>query len=152
MENESQRPACDTVVSEMTATTRDLCANVSNEENHLKTDKPETRTYYRSGELETVTIPTDVSNINVLKTFYKSGIQKGEYHFKINKLHGPYKEFYENGQLLEEGTYRNSRVIGILRCFHENGNIRYETSYDNDRRISEIKRFDKNGNLISSKP
>jgi len=45
------------------------------------------------------------------------------YHYKWDKLDGPYQRYWSNGQIKEEGVYTNNQISGKRILFYSNGKL-----------------------------
>src|SRR3989338_1417425 len=65
----------------------------------------------------------------IVKSYYESGLLKGEWNFVKGKLQGPSKEYFESGALKVEWNMKDNKADGLVRTYHEIGALEGEWNY-----------------------
>ncbi len=106
------------------------------------------KTYYKSGKLHEV-IPL-VNGIvqGVKKEFYEDGALRLEVPYDSGYVNGNVKYYYQNGKLYSLTPRRKGLIHGVVKKYYSTGSLQSETPYYDNKLQPGLKEYDKQGNLI----
>ncbi len=105
------------------------------------------RTYYPSGELESVQHYSNGKRDGGGKIYYRGGTLKTALYYKDGKWEGRIINYYENSTLKEMEHYHAGKREGIVTIYYANGILKAETNYINDRQEGVAKIYYEDGTL-----
>lgn len=95
------------------------------------------KTYFENGKVQTET--TDEWS----KSYYQSGQVNTIIPQKEGEPHGKAQTFYESGKLMSEMEYDNGSIVGVTKEYYESGKLQRE----HDRLSGAWKTYDENGQV-----
>ncbi len=106
------------------------------------------KTYYKSGKvLSTAEYINGIKN-GVEKFFYEDGKLGSIANFVNGKVDGKLKSYYHNGNPKITADYKAGKVDGIVKTYYENGKIKSYQKYKMNKLIYS-KEYDEKGKVTS---
>ncbi|PCJ18414.1 MAG: hypothetical protein COB02_10990 [Candidatus Cloacimonadota bacterium] len=131
---------------------KDMLKLLKKEEVHapVSTIQFQTKTLYKSGELESKQQFKGIKLHGLKEVFYKNGNFKSKLIYKNGLLNGIIKKYYIDGTLQSKETYLADQLHGKLKFFHPNGNIKNSEIYVYGQLTGIAKTYFLNGTLEST--
>lgn len=106
-----------------------------------------TKTFYPSGNVETVKNYRNGKLEGVCKEFYDNGQEKQLSNYKDGLLDGKVKKYSSSGTLLSSAEYSGGELNGIYKEYYVTGMTKIETEYFNGKKEGESKEYFSNGSI-----
>jgi antitoxin component YwqK of YwqJK toxin-antitoxin module len=92
------------------------------------------KTWFESGQQESIGQFEDGKKQGNWKTWYKNGQMQSDLNYVQDTIDGKYIRWYENGQKLVEGTTKKTVDIGEYTSWYENGQMNSKFNYTDGRK------------------
>jgi antitoxin component YwqK of YwqJK toxin-antitoxin module len=107
-----------------------------------------TKSYYESGELESLETMQHGLFEGPYQRFYVDGRVANEGQYVNNEMSGLWKRYFETGELMEEVNFAKNEENGPFRLYHKNGKLSVAGTFlDGEYEHGDLQEFDENGTL-----
>lgn len=106
------------------------------------------KTYYKSGKLHEVIPLVNGVVQGVKKEFYEDGSLRLEVPYDSGYVHGNVKYYYQSGKLYSLTPRSKGKIHGVVKKYYSSGELQSETTYENDELQPGLIEYEKSGRPI----